>query len=132
MHKKIMLVDDNPIDRFTANISLKKNGFAEEVILKESAMEALDYLQQHIGLPEELPSLIFLDINMPEMNGFEFLDAFAKLDPTIHNTCVILMLSTSLNPDDHARAASCPFVRSFLTKPLMKQKLLELEMAGIA
>ena len=125
-YKKVMIVDDNEIDRYVASRNIKKYSFAEEVITKESANSALAYLLSLAGTPEDLPQLIFLDIRMPEIDGFGFLEAYEKLPDAVKINCIIMMLSTSLNPDDHQRAVSNKFVNRFLNKPLDKEKLLEI------
>ncbi len=114
VYEIIMLIDDNPMDNFINKRMIESCGFAAEVICFESAIEALSHLEKK----ESLPSLIFLDINMPEMNGFEFLDAFEKLNTTIHEQCKVLMLSTSENFKDLNRANKNRFVSKFLNKPL--------------
>jgi CheY-like chemotaxis protein len=130
-YKKILVIDDTEIDRYIARRNITKYQFAEEVILYESAAKALEYLASLQNTPEELPQLIFLDILMPEMNGFEFLEAYSNLPDIIRKNCIIMMLSTSLstslNADDHAKAKSNKYVAKFVNKPLDKEALAQLE-----
>ena len=118
-----MVIDDNEIDRYVANHTLKKNCFAGEIVIKDSAKSALDYLRSLEGTPLELPTIIFLDIRMPEMDGFGFLEEFDKLPLVIQDNCKIMMLSTSLDAGDHERARNNPHVDRFLNKPIDKEKL---------
>jgi CheY-like chemotaxis protein len=123
MYKKIMIIDDYEIDRYVVARNAKKYGLAEEVVGKESANAALEYLSLCAECPGELPQLIFLDINMPEMSGFGFLELYEKLPETVRSNCVIIMLSTSLNPADHDLANANKCVSRFLNKPLDKEKI---------
>jgi CheY-like chemotaxis protein len=130
LYKKVMVIDDSEIDRYIASRNIVKHGFAEEVILKESAKSALKYLESLGNTPDEIPHIIFLDINMPEMNGFGFLEEYQNLPEAIKKNCIVMMLTTSLNPSDHERAKSNQYVNRFLNKPLDKGMLNKLSLAG--
>ena len=125
--KKIMVIDDNPTDRYIAKRMAEKYHFAEEIILQESALEALDYIRSLENTPDLLPQFIFLDINMPGMNGYEFLEEYANLSESIRTNCIVLMITTSIHPDDFKRAENNPSVFRFLNKPLDKEKFRLLE-----
>ena len=125
--KKILVIDDNPTDRYIAKRMAEKYHFAEEIILQESALEALNYIKKLENTPELLPQFIFLDINMPGMNGYEFLEEYAKLSETIRTNCIILMITTSIHPDDFKRAENNPSVFRFLNKPLDREKFRLIE-----
>ena len=96
--------------------------------MMESAPAALAYLAETSLKKEKLPELIFLDIRMPEMDGFGFLNEYEKLNAEIRSNCIIMMLSTSLNPEDHERATANPYVQKFLNKPLNADRLAELSL----
>ncbi|MCE7065108.1 response regulator [Dyadobacter sp. CY326] len=122
---RVMIVDDARIDRFLAEKIISRHAFAEEVVSVDSALGALEYLTKNSANDEALPDLIFLDINMPEMNGFEFLASYKTMPERIRSKCIIIMLSSSLDPEDKELALQSPYVRHFLNKPLTKQKLQE-------
>ena len=121
----ILLIDDNPDDNFYHERIIRKSDVAHEVLAKTSAFEALSYLkntQTHAAPPD----LILLDINMPGMNGWEFLMEYEKLDLALKSKAVVVMLTTSQNPDDKRKAESMPVVSDFKTKPLSKESLEEI------
>lgn len=118
-----MLVDDNHSDNFFHAREIKKQNPATIVISKNSGKEGLDYLKSTDAVENTLPELIFLDINMPGMNGWEFLDEYHKLDKDIQSKVIVVMLTTSDNPDDEAKAKNWDFISDFITKPLTKEIL---------
>ncbi len=124
--KKVLIIEDNEIDRFVAKRMLEKRFFCEEVVLIESAPKALSYLKSLEYMPEELPQFIFLDIRMPEMDGFGFLEEYEKLPTGVKTNCIMLMLSSSLDAFDHERAAKNPYINRFLNKPLNTDDIDEL------
>ncbi|MES2679642.1 MAG: response regulator [Bacteroidota bacterium] len=119
--KCIMLIDDDEDDNFFHKREITDNDLADAVIVQDSATKALEYLKTK---KNPLSDLIFLDINMPRMNGWEFLTEYNKLDKELQSKAIIIMLSTSENPSDVAKAKSWDFVADYITKPLTK-KLLE-------
>ena len=122
--KKAMIIDDAHIDRFVGERVIKKSDFAEVVICFESAVDALEYLVTNIA---DLPEVIFLDLNMPEMNGREFLEHFAKLPAIIRDNCHIVIASSSLHHADRELSLSNTHVDGFISKPLLVETLTELK-----
>ena len=125
--KRVMVVDDTYVDRFIAERNIRKFNFAEEIILKDSAQSALEYLKSLSRSPELVPELIFLDIRMPEVDGFGFLAEFDWLPDNVKKNTEIVMLSTSLNPCDLERARKNAYVTKFVNKPLDKTVILKLQ-----
>ncbi len=121
-----MVIDDNEMDLYIAKRVMDRYSFTEEVIIMDSAKDALNYLAEKQNDLSALPDLILLDINMPGMNGFEFLDAYTHLPEKIKRNCIIMMLTTSTHTEDRQKASNNPYVRSYLNKPLDKDKLEEL------
>jgi CheY-like chemotaxis protein len=117
----VMLIDDNPMDNLINQKMVEKDNFAKHVLVHEKAQSALEFLAS--ADETSLPDLIFLDINMPEMDGFQFLDAFARLPEHIGKKSKIIMLSTSDSFKDLNRANQNKFVCKFLNKPLTDEIL---------
>ena len=118
-----MLVDDSEIDNLIHEKIIESTEFAENILIFDDGQEALNYLASHQETEEELPEIVFLDINMPEMDGFEFLEDFEKFPDTVKNKCKIIMLSSSISPKDIDRAASSRYVKKYLNKPLKPRYL---------
>ena len=121
-----MLVDDNPDDNFFHERVIRKSDAANIVIAKQTGMEALDYLTSKKDHNDTHPDLIFLDINMPRMNGWEFLEEYNKLYKQFQSHAIVLMLTTSVNPDDRMKAELLNGVSDFKTKPLTGEMLTEI------
>ncbi|MGV3459117.1 MAG: response regulator [Flavobacterium sp.] len=117
----IMLIDDNKIDNFFHERVIRKNNAAAEVIAMESGPAALEHIKA--GTEKLQPQLIFLDINMPGMDGWEFIDHYKQLDESLQKAMIVVMLTTSDNPDDIARAKTHGILSDFKSKPLTKEML---------
>src|SRR6187397_1992235 len=100
----VMLVDDNELDNFINKKLVEGDSFASETTIHTSGESALEYLKGYASESSRIPDLIFLDIMMPEMDGFAFLDAFDKLPDSVKSKCRIVMLSTSDSFKDLNRA----------------------------
>jgi CheY-like chemotaxis protein len=116
-----LLVDDNYIDNFVTRRLLESSNFAENIIVSESPMDAIEMLAN--GTVK--PNVIFLDIRMPLMSGFEFLDAYDKLDINKADTKIFL-LSSSFDPTDIKQSSDNKYITHFVHKPLTHKILEEL------
>ncbi|MCW3104958.1 MAG: response regulator [Bacteroidetes bacterium] len=130
-NKSIMLIDDNDIDNFINEKLIKAYYFAENVYVHTSTKSALEFLKNiEVTLqeiPEDLiPSHLLLDINMPILDGFHFLDEFEKFAPELKKKIKIIMLTTSLNPMDIEKSKNYKHVVKFLHKPLTESELAQL------
>lgn len=121
---RILLVDDDTVTNMLHQRVIEKSGRVHGVEVATDGQEALDILIADSSAGLALPELIFLDINMPGMGGFEFLENYAKLDIASEEQLIIVMLSTSLLPRDHWRADADPNVSRFCEKPLKLENLI--------
>ena len=118
----ILLIDDDFDDNVFHRIVIGKTGIAESIDEANDGVEALEHLKARATPPE----LIFLDINMPRMNGWEFLEEYSHLDATQKAKTIIVMLTTSANPDELKKAKEIEEVSGFKTKPLSREMLTEI------
>lgn len=125
----ILLIDDDETTNFINARTLRKAGVAQSIQIAVNGKEALDYLKKegkfaHLtSYPQ--PDIIFLDINMPIMNGWEFLDAYNELPSEIKGNVIVVMLTTSLQVTDHEKVSTSPLIRGLVNKPLDKKTLIE-------
>ena len=119
----ILLVDDDEDDNYYHKIIINKMEMVNKIAVAENGIEAIAYLKDEANVP---PNIIFLDLNMPKMNGWEFLEQYQYLTLAQKAKVLIVILTTSLNPDDKKRAEEIKDVTGFETKPLSKEILSEL------
>ncbi|MEP6677055.1 MAG: response regulator [Ferruginibacter sp.] len=124
----ILLIDDDEPTNYISKMLIEEAGCASHIEIAQSGQKALDYLtsSEHLGRESKsfpCPDLIFLDINMPAMNGWEFLQKYNILEQHHKGEIIMVMLTTSLNPDDEAKANKTPDISGFESKPLTAEKL---------
>ena len=124
--KHILLIDDNHYDNIYHERIIKDSQVAEKVIFAEDGRAALDILSSVKDGIFPQPELIFLDINMPRMDGWEFLEEYQTLREDQKANVIIVMLSTSLNPSDEERANQFEILNGFENKPLSEEILISL------
>lgn len=130
--RSVMLVDDNEIDNLINQKMLEASDIAENIHTYTGAKGALEFLKNMdkiAGLRESaLPEVIFLDIDMPLMDGFQFLEEFDKLSDTIKENCSVIMLTSSMNPQDLSKAKKSAYVKKYINKPLTQESLEKLSL----
>lgn len=126
--KLVLLIDDDEATNFINKTLINQLNCAENVAVALNGKSALDYLKSKVSGSYPQPDLIFLDINMPGMNGWEFLDQYYLLEESQKGKVVVVMLTASDNPDDVQRAQSLSGIKGYRTKPLtfdMLKSILE-------
>jgi CheY-like chemotaxis protein len=119
-YKLCLLIDDNFIDNFVTRKILETGNFAQEIVVYQSAGEAIEALRSQ----KIVPDVIFLDIRMPLMDGFAFLEEYDKLDIAGKDKIKIFMLSSSLDPVDFKLSTQNKYITQFIHKPIT-HKVLE-------
>ncbi len=121
--KSLMLVDDNNIDLYITSRVVSKCNFAKDIKQYTSAKKALDFLQENQNDFSQLPQVIFVDIYMPQMSGFEFMVEYDKLPLDLKKYCKVYILSSSIDKDDTKRANDDMNVVAFQVKTITKEFL---------
>jgi CheY-like chemotaxis protein len=119
----ILIIDDSDMDNYISRQLLERGRIADEITTKTSAMDALQYLDELQRTSKYFPEVILLDINMPGMDGFEFLKAFAHYPRNRVDKCCIIILSSSSDPKDIHKAKRSRFVKNYFIKPLTSDKI---------
>lgn len=122
---KIMLIDDDEIHSNLCYELILKSGITQSVSIFNDAEEGLQFIQENVNKPEALPDLIFLDINMPFMDGWEFLDAYEAIKPEIQKEIVLILLTSSVYKNDIEKAKQYKSVVEYIKTPISINKLLE-------
>ncbi|MCR6640937.1 MAG: response regulator [Sporocytophaga sp.] len=119
---KVLLVDDDKINNYINLRLIRRIGLSEEIIVTNNGQEAITYLKTCDK--NELPTLILLDINMPVMDGFEFLEEYEKFKFNTVERPMIVVLTTSTNTNDIKKVESSPIAAGYINKPLTEENLL--------
>jgi CheY-like chemotaxis protein len=127
----ILCIDDDPITLMFCSTIIKKNSFALNVVSAMNGQQAINYYADLVKKTEEekkhYPELVFLDLNMPVMNGWEFLDEFVKTYYTYFPKTKVVILTSSIDPKDEERATNYSIAIDFLSKPLTNRMLVDLK-----
>ncbi|MXV16652.1 response regulator [Hufsiella ginkgonis] len=126
MNKRIdiaCVIDDDEIYTYVVKKMIAVSGIATKTLYFTNGKMALDFFQEYIHQGEQLPDLILLDINMPVMDGWQFMHEFVKFSPLIKKRITIYIVSSSVDEDDHKRAESIELVSGYVVKPITMEVL---------
>ena len=124
---RVMIIDDNVIDLYITKRLIIKNNFGKEVLDYSSAEEAIKYLEDNQESIRMLPQIIFIDIYMPVMSGFEFLEVYDKLPVALKKYCKTYIISSTIDDNDIARSTKDKNLTAFQVKPITKEFLESIE-----
>ena len=126
---EVIFADDDEISRIVGSKMLRNIGFKNAISHFENGSETLHFVEKKASQKNTSPAnpvLVFLDINMPVMDGWDFLDKFSKLPPAVRQLFFIIMLTSSIDDGDRDKANSYAAIRGYFHKPLSRTKLLAL------
>jgi len=131
-YKAIMLIDDNEIDNLINQKIIEASNICDYIFTHTGGKSAIEFLRNiekiaPITGNQGLPELIFLDIDMPLMDGFQFLDEFDTLSHATKEYCKIVMLTSSINPQDMSKSKKYQYVKKYINKPLSPDNLKKLD-----
>jgi CheY-like chemotaxis protein len=114
----ICIVDDDQVYQITTKKMLQRIASTNNILVFSDGTEAFQYLSEMISNKDALPDVIFLDINMPLMNAWEFLDAYAEIKPHLPKSITIYVISSSISDTDIERARQIEHVKDYFVKPI--------------
>jgi CheY-like chemotaxis protein len=129
--RTVMLIDDNEIDNLINQKMIEAASITENIYTHTGAKSAIEFLKnmERLDVADKvLPDIIFLDIDMPLMDGFQFLEEFEKLTSMAKKKCKIVMLTSSINPQDFSRSKKYENVKLYLNKPLTHENIVKLDL----
>jgi CheY-like chemotaxis protein len=123
MLQTILCIDDDAITLMLCKMVITKASFSKEIATAKNGEEALKYFNTLKTDTINKPQLIFLDLNMPIMGGWEFLDSFSTIEYSDYNKTKVIILSSTIDPEDLEKSKKYPMVIDFLSKPISKEML---------
>jgi CheY-like chemotaxis protein len=130
----VMSVDDDSMVQMISEIIMSDEGFCESIVKIEDGRMALEYFEEQSKLPVEkqkIPELVFLDINMPIFNGWDFLNKYDQDFKKFHDRTKIIVLTSAVDPETEIKAVEHPLIFKYITKPLEHKHIAELKLDPI-
>lgn len=124
--KNLFFVDDDELFIFLTTKTIMETNLVEQVNDFSNGLDILNYLKDNAQNSEMLPEVILLDLNMPIMDGWQFLERYALLIPNIQKKIAVYVLSSSIYPEDIERAKALDTVSDYIIKPITKEKMVEI------
>jgi CheY-like chemotaxis protein len=126
MIKHICIIDDDKIYRFTTEKYIEMLKLADSITTFSDGEEALDYFKENALDKDKLPDIILLDVNMPVMDGWDFIEEYSKIKPRPVKNIVLYMVTSSIDERDRKKASSMSVIHDFVVKPIGEKQLVEL------
>jgi CheY-like chemotaxis protein len=122
----VAIIDDDRVFQKITWMKITRKNYARKVLMFSDGDQAMRFIEENTSNTEELPDIILLDLNMPVMDGWDFMDAFVKLRPRIGKKITIFVATSSVNPEDQRRAVEVSAVTDYVIKPISDAQLSRL------
>jgi CheY-like chemotaxis protein len=122
----VAIIDDDRVFQKITWMKITRNNYARKVLMFSDGDQAMRFISENSNKTDELPDIILLDLNMPVMDGWDFMDAFVKLRPRIGKKITIFVATSSVNPEDQRRAIEVSAVSDYVIKPISDASLKRL------
>ena len=122
----VFLIDDDQTFVFLTKKIMQSLPYTLQIREFTDGLQAIEYLKAHVQQRDLLPDLIFLDLSMPVMDGWEFIDEYNHLQPLLVKGAQLYIVSSSISPHDIERSKGISSVADFIVKPLGKSKFAEI------
>ncbi|MDY0090534.1 MAG: response regulator [Flavobacteriaceae bacterium] len=126
MKKNVLIIDNDPIYRSLIQKLILKSNFSEKIFTANDGNESLNYLLKNQNNPGELPDVILLDIEMPVMNGWDFMDIYQSIKNSVAKKITVFLVSSSISPEDRQKALDYEDISGFYSKPITTEILSEI------
>ncbi|RTY95874.1 response regulator [Flavobacterium sp. GT3R68] len=123
--KLLTIIDDDEVFVFLTTKAIEKTNIVDKVTVFHNGKQALTFFEQNFNKPELLPEIILLDLFMPVMDGWQFLEEFIKIQPRFEKKIVVYVITSSISPIDAKKAKTITQISDFIVKPVTKEKLLD-------
>ncbi len=123
MDEIVAIIDDDRVFQKVTWMKIERRNLARKVLMFSDGEQAIHFLEEKAASPDELPDIILLDLNMPVMDGWDFLDAFVRLRPKIGKQITLFVATSSVNPEDMRRAQQISAVSDYVVKPISDSSL---------
>nr|WP_294934797.1 response regulator [uncultured Flavobacterium sp.] len=123
--KTLTLIDDDNVFVFLTTKTIQQTELVDFITVYGNGLDAINFIKENKSKADQLPEIILLDLSMPVMNGWQFLEEFSKLNGDLAKKIPIYICSSSISPADIERAAAINDVADYIVKPITKNKLIE-------
>jgi len=122
----VAIIDDDRVFQKITWMKITRKNYARKVLMFSDGEQAIKFIRDNAANPDELPDIILLDLNMPVMDGWDFMEAFVKMRPHIGKKITIFVATSSVNPEDQRRAIDVSAVTDYVIKPISDDNLYRL------